>query len=74
MNNPQFTPWEKRALAALRNWDRAMERAHDAATIFPDGPRVDPDRAALNDRVLTLMDDDPALTYSDALDRVLSDL
>jgi hypothetical protein len=74
MNNEHFTPWEKRALAALRSWNRAMERARDAARTFPAGPHVDPDRAALDDRVQALMDDNPALTYSDALDRVLNDL
>jgi hypothetical protein len=74
MNNPQFTPWEKRALAALPNWNQAMERARDEARTFPAGPSADPDRTALNDRVLALMDDNPALTYSDALDQILNDL
>jgi hypothetical protein len=60
--------WQGDALAALQAYDRAMRRA----TAARGGQPVDPDHAALDDRVRAHMTAHPGTSYPAALDALLA--
>jgi hypothetical protein len=66
----ELSSWERKALAALRAYDAAVDRAAAARRSGPPGPPVDLDRAALDDRVRAHMAVHPGVSYADALEAV----
>jgi hypothetical protein len=63
--------WEREALAALQAYKAAVGRPAVARRVRATGLPVDPDRAALDDRVRAHTTAHPGMSYADALDELV---